>query len=106
MQPKNGEETEKDMIRRVRSDPNAERKRKIRRIAIVEIIFMALGVVAVLLPLPWRLVALIALGARGIIIRARAEAKKLPPAGGGDYVYETKRERYRQKSGAGKRGKR
>lgn len=60
-------------------DPNKARRRKIRRVVIVEILFMAAGVVVVLLPLPWRLAALIVLGARGIIVKARAQVKALPP---------------------------
>ncbi len=69
---------------------------------------MALGVLVVLLPLSWRVIALIALGAIRIIINAYAEAKKLPPAvpGGGEYVYEGKKvKKYKDKPAAGKRGK-
>ncbi len=55
-----------------------KRKSRIVRITIVEIIFMSLGVMAILLPLPYRVVALIVIGARGIIVRAIAESRKPP----------------------------
>lgn len=56
-----------------------KRKSKVLRVAIVEFIFMSLGVSAMLLPLTYRVIALIILGARGIIVRAIAEIKNTPP---------------------------
>lgn len=57
-------------------DPSKERRRKVRRVVIVEIIFMAIGVLCVLLPLEWRLLTLVVLGARSIIIKAYAQLKQ------------------------------
>lgn len=61
------------------SDPKKARRKKIRRAVIIEIVFMALGVVCCLLPLPWRLGALIVLGAREIILKGIRAARETPP---------------------------
>ena len=62
-----------------KKDAEKARRRKIRRAVIIEIVFMALGVVCCLLPLPWRLGALIVLGAREIVLKGIRAAKE-PPA--------------------------
>ncbi|MGN0813351.1 MAG: hypothetical protein ACI4MQ_07575 [Candidatus Coproplasma sp.] len=67
-----------------KSDPIKERRRRVRRVVIVEIVFMAIGVLCVLLPLQWRLVTLVVLGARSIIIKAYAQLKQ--PIDTGEYV--------------------
>ena len=55
------------------------RRRKIRRAVIIEIIVMAVGVLCCVLPLPWRLGILIAIGAREIVLKGIRAAKE-PPA--------------------------
>lgn len=60
-------------------NPETERKRKIRRAVIVEIIVMSAGVLCCMLPLPWRLGVLIVIGAREIILKGIKAAKE-PPA--------------------------
>ncbi len=61
-------------------DPEKARKRKIRRAVIIEIIFMSAGVLCCMLPLPWRLGALIAIGAREIVLKGIRAARENPPA--------------------------
>lgn len=61
-------------------DPEKARKRKIRRAVIIEIIFMAAGVLCCMLPLPWRLGALIVIGAREIVLKGIRASKDNPPA--------------------------
>lgn len=60
-------------------NPETERKRKIRRAVIVEIIVMSAGVLCCMLPLPWRLGVLIVIGAREIIIKGIRAARENPP---------------------------
>lgn len=87
-------------------DPLKSRRRRVRRVVIVEIIFMAIGVLCVLLPLEWRLITLVILGARGIIVKAYAQLKQ--PINEGEYVgygKEYKKEKYAEKREWRKRGK-
>ncbi|MGN0807608.1 MAG: hypothetical protein ACI4MN_04075 [Candidatus Coproplasma sp.] len=65
-------------------DPLKERRRRVRRVVIVEIIFMTIGVICVLLPLEWRLITLVILGTRSIIVEAYAQLKQ--PMNTGEYV--------------------
>ncbi|MGN0824556.1 MAG: hypothetical protein ACI4MB_05770 [Candidatus Coproplasma sp.] len=88
-------------------DPSKARRRKIRRVVIVEIIFMSIGVLCVLLPLEWRLLTLVVLGARGIIVKAYAQLKQ-PIDNTGEYVgygKEYKKEKRAEKREVRKRGK-
>lgn len=60
------------------ADPEKVRKRKILRGVVVEIIVMAVGVLCCTLPLPWRLVVPIIIGARDSILKAWREIKEPP----------------------------
>ena len=55
------------------------RKLRIFRMIATEIIIMSLGVLCCVMPLPWRLVVPIIIGARSILLRARARLKESPP---------------------------
>lgn len=59
-------------------DPAKARKRKIIIAVIIEIVVMTIEVVCVLLPMPWRLVVPIVIGARAIIMQAVRKSKEQP----------------------------
>lgn len=98
------------------NDPRKARKRKLHWLIFFEIVFMAIGVACVLLPLRWRIVTLIVLGAREILLKAHTRLKQADKLEGEvriDYGKEEKK-REKRRSGekqtenqtaAGKRGK-
>lgn len=60
-------------------DPERARRNKIRRAVVIEIIIMAIETLCCLLPLPWRFLVPIIIGARTIILKAHDKMKE-PPA--------------------------
>lgn len=65
----------------MRKQLNAERSKKLRliRIVIVELIIMAVSVCVSIMPMPYRLIVPIIIGARSILLKAHQYAKA-PPA--------------------------
>ena len=94
----------------MRKQKNAEKSKKFRliRIVTVELIVMAVSVCVSIMPMPYRLIVPIIIGARSILLKAHQYAKT-PPApevvhycGGTELKDKTKKESKRSERKAGK----
>ena len=67
----------------MRKQRNAEKSKKLRlvRIVIIELIVMVVSVCVSIMPMPYRLIVPIIIGARSILIKAHQYSKTLPASG-------------------------
>lgn len=63
-------------MKKNRSHAEIKHRRTIHWLIFLEIVFMAIGVACVMLPLRWRVLTLIVLGAREILIKAHTRLKQ------------------------------